>query len=210
MTTTTENLGLKSPEITDDPRMTYIDNVQYNNNKLDQVIIIDYESIPYKHYPRDKKVFFKNRNIGDYVGAINVRTGEYTRTWSPLTLVNIGDKISPTINNGHFYTCNKTGYTSPLEPDWLLANDSITEDTKNKSVWQANKHYEVNEIVVPSIDNDLFYRCETSGTSGTTEPIWSTEGVAISDNQVVWIGYRIVRWQESGVSAHFRPFGKID
>lgn len=210
MAITTTNLGLRTPELTDDPRQVFITDMQHNNNTLDDMIIIDYATIPHGQYPRDKKVFYKNRNIGDYVGSINIRTGEYTSAWSALKLYTIGDKVSPTVNNGHYYTCKKTGYSSPFEPDWMVSNSSMTEDTKNKAVWQAAKFYEVNDIVVPTIGNDMFYHCVTAGTSGVLEPTWTSEGSSVVDHQAIWLGYRIVKWQESGTSAHFRPFGKID
>ncbi|MOA05399.1 hypothetical protein D3C78_1249950 [compost metagenome] len=53
--------------------------------------------------------------------------------------------------------------------------------------------------------------CTVAGTSGTNEPTWSTtNGIATSDSGVVWMTYRIAKWQESGVSVNFRPFGKIE
>lgn len=44
-----------------------------------------------------------------------------------------------------------------------------------------------------------------------TEPEWAlTDGTSIYDGAAVWLGYRIAKWKESGISALFRPFGKIE
>lgn len=37
-----------------------------------------------------------------------------------------------------------------------------------------------------------------------------TDGTSIYDGAAVWLGYRIAKWKESGISALFRPFGKIE
>lgn len=41
-------------------------------------------------------------------------------------------------------------------------------------------------LVVANVDNGHYYRCTTSGTSGTTEPIWPTNGGTVSDGGAVW------------------------
>lgn len=40
--------------------------------------------------------------------------------------------------------------------------------------WEANKAYNVGDIVYPTGESDFMYVCEQAGTSGTSEPSWDT------------------------------------
>lgn len=57
--------------------------------------------------------------------------------------------------------------------------------------WESSKVYSLDTYVVPT-SLDIFpeyisFKCTTSGTSGTTEPIWPTEmNMTVSDNTVTW------------------------
>ena len=211
MSTITSNLGLIKPDLTDNIHQTILD-LSNNFQKLDDVSDIYVSSIPTSgDWELGDKVWFTNVFVGGYVGAINIRTGKATPQWSSLHAYNIGDRVCPTVDNGHWYECIQSGTSAPFEPNWLVAAQTVTEDTRNKSTWQPSTFYDLYDIVVPSIPNDRFYVCTTAGTSGTSEPTWTTtDGVATVDNEIVWITYKIVKWKESGTACLFRPFGKIE
>ncbi|REK76302.1 hypothetical protein [Paenibacillus paeoniae] len=211
MSTITQTLKLIKPELSDNGRQTILD-LASNMDKLDEAADIYSSTNPESGYwSKQKKIYYTNPQIGGYVGAVNIRSGQAAPKWTSLRRVLVGDPMIPTQDNGHYYVCTQSGYTAPFEPTWLVAANSITEDAKNKSEWKPQHAYRQYDIVVPNIPNDRFYVCTVSGTSGTTEPTWTTtDGTATSDANVVWMAYRIVKWKESGVAAQFRPFGKIE
>jgi hypothetical protein len=207
---TTDNIGLKIPSIDDIGEQSFID-MEENLRIIDQTFPEFRDSLPTSGiYNRDKLVFLKNKSEGEDFLFINIRTGRACPTWVADTAYQVGDLIVPIINNGHYYECVQAGYSAPLSPVWLTSSESITEDLRNVTTWQPSQAYQVGNIVVPTINNDRFYKCVQAGYSGTGEPLWSTvNGTATADNQVVWLSYRITKWKESGVSVHFRPVAKI-
>ena len=211
MSSLTPNLGLIKPDINDEIHQTIID-LANNFQKLDDesdIYVLDYPTSG--DWEKGKRVYFLNVDIGGYIGAVNIRTGKACPKWQSLHQYNVGDKVVPTVDNGHWYECIQSGYSAPTEPNWLIAAQTITEDTNGKTVWQPSTYYKLYDIVVPSVPNDRFYVCITAGTSGTSEPTWSTtDGISTVDGEVVWMTYRIVKWRESGTAACFRPFGKIE
>lgn len=211
MSTQTNNLNLVKPELSDNIQQTIMD-LAGNFQKLDDASDIITTELPTSNqWDKGSKIYFSNVDIGDYIGAVNTRAGKAAPKWLSYHEYSIGDEVVPTVNNGHYYVCNQSGVSAPFEPLWLLATGTVTEDTRNKTAWQPSKSYSLHDVVVPSISNDRFYVCTVAGTSGTNEPIWSTiNGTATSDNSVVWMTYRIVKWRESGISVNFRPFGKIE
>jgi len=211
LSTVTQNLKLIKPELSDNGRQTIVD-IATNMEILDKASDIYMDGAPTSgHWERNKKIYYINPSSGGYIGLVNIRAGEAAPNWSSIRAYSVGDRVQPTSNNGHYYTCIQSGNSSPFEPTWLVASGTTTEDTKNKTTWQPRFAYKHNDIVVPTILNDRFYVCTVAGTSGASEPNWSTtSGIATTDNGVVWMTYRIVKWQESGVSANFRPFGKIE
>lgn len=55
-------------------------------------------------------------------------------------------------------------------------------------VWQANKDYEKGDIVRPTTSNGCVYKCVTAGTSGGSEPSWSTTPLEhVQDGTVTWV-----------------------
>ncbi len=211
MSTQTTKLNLIKPELTDNGRQT-IQDLANNFQKIDDAASIYMSDLPTSGvWEKDKIIYLNNRSIGDFIGAVNLRKGMAAKGWGSINQYHVGDEVSPSTNNGHYYKCIQSGHSSPFEPDWSVASESITEDTRNKSIWQPSKLYNVYDIVVPTIDNDRFYVCITAGTSGTDEPEWpSLIGASVSDNQAIWMSYKVVKWQEAGISANFRPFGKIE
>lgn len=211
MSTLTPKLKLIQPELSDNGRQT-IQDLATNMAILDEAAEIYSDAIPRSGYWRkNKKVYFNNPQVGGHVGVVNLREGQAAYAWEAIRSYSVGDTVLSTTNNGHYYTCTQSGYSAPAEPNWLIASNSITEDTKNKKTWQAQFAYKLYDIVVPTIPNDRFYVCTVAGTSSSREPNWSTtNGNATSDGQVIWMTYKIVKWKESGISANFRPFGKIE
>jgi len=208
---TTTKLQLVRPDISDFGAQTLID-LANNFQKLDDTCSALGTGEPVNGYWKaGSKVDYTNPVAGGYVGLINLRSGMAAPKWSALKQFNVGDLILPNTNNGHYYTCTQSGTSAPLEPQWLVAAQTVTEDTRGKTTWQPSKSYKLHDVVVPSVPNDRFYVCVTAGTSGITQPAWSTtNGIATTDGQVVWLTYRIVKWKESGVSINFRPYGKIE
>lgn len=63
-----------------------------------------------------------------------------------------------------------------------------SEEVKNTDrLWQASTAYEVNDIVVPTTSNGRSYVCTILGTTGASEPTWSTtEGGTVVDGGATW------------------------
>jgi hypothetical protein len=79
----------------------------------------------------------------------------------------------------------------------------------NISAWTANTAYSLGTFVRPTTKNGFVYKCTTAGTSGSTEPSWSTvEGGTVTDGTVVWTCYKpILRkiCEDAGVSVGVSP-----
>ncbi|MDI6815278.1 MAG: hypothetical protein QMC90_04280 [Dehalococcoidales bacterium] len=67
------------------------------------------------------------------------------------------------------------------------ANAQIGVGNKAAPAWAANTAYALGDKVEPTTKNNCVYECTTAGTSGATEPTWTTnEGSTVADNTVVW------------------------
>lgn len=212
MANNTDNLNLSKPELNDFVLQT-IANLAQNFQKLDDVSEVYVNEVPLNNvsYPKGKKFWKINPNIGDYIGWINVREGQSVQTWKPKTAYSVGDKIRSTIDNTHVYTVTVNGTSAPLEPNFKVSNNSLTKDLKNVQSWTRNNYYEVDEIVIPPVDNGFYYVCNIEGNAGNSEPTWKTnDGDQVVDNNITWTARKIITWKESGSSANFRPWGKID
>ncbi|MCM3341719.1 hypothetical protein M3650_24610 [Paenibacillus sp. MER TA 81-3] len=211
MSQLTKKLKLHIPEYTDEIYQT-IQELGENFSTLDKVSK-DYALSPPVEGLWDQNDIIWNSKpaIGEYAGWVNTRTGRTAPQWEALTSYRNGDYIIPPEDNGHVYTCIQAGHSGVMEPVFPTAADREVQDTRGASTWQRSKLYFKNDIVFPTVDNGRFYVCITEGEAGAAEPAWTlTSGTSIYDNTVVWLGYRIARWKESGISALFRPFGKID
>lgn len=211
MSTTTKNLDLIKPEITDEIHQT-IQDLSNNFQKLDDAAELYVTEEPTDGFwNRGNRVWFRNPEIGGYIGLVNVRSGQAAPKWKPLHSYELGDKVVASEDNGHYFICTKPGASGPNEPIWSLSTASETEDTQGKTTWQPSKYYDLYDIVVPPVNNDRFYLCTVAGRSGDVEPVWSlNEGSVTEDNEVVWATYFIVKWKEAGSAVLFRPFGKIE
>lgn len=70
--------------------------------------------------------------------------------------------------------------------------------------WAASKSYIVDQQIGPTTPNGHKYICTTAGTSGASEPSWSTDtGAAVSDGSVVWTENGIsMPYENSFVATH--------
>lgn len=208
----TKNLNLGKPQLSDSIQST-INQLSENFEILDNFSDVYVNEIPLDGviYPKGKKFWKINPDIGDYIGWINIREGQSVSIWQPNTFYNVGEKIKTTNDNSHVYIVASSGTSSPLEPDFKVAGASLTKDLKNVDTWTSNFYYEVNEIVIPPNDNGYYYVCTVEGNAGNVQPTWKTnDGEQVMDGNISWIAHKILTWQESGISANFRPWGKIE
>lgn len=60
----------------------------------------------------------------------------------------------------------------------------------NTAAWIKLNAYTTPQLVFPTVANGFVYECTTSGTSGSTEPVWPlTIGATVSDGGAVWTCY---------------------
>lgn len=211
-----EKHGFFKPEVSDDILDSiekYSENFQKIDDKIDEVIpnLIAHLDTG-KTYNSGQKIWNSVPVIGGYAGWINIRTGVYAPVWQRNKRYNIGDIVSPNVNNGHYYQCVVDGTSAFSEPQFPTVSSSEVEDIANITFWEASTVYEEGDIVRKvEGDKNYFYQCIVSGTSGTIEPKWNdVEGVSIVDGSVTWYAHKTVKWKEIGVSCEFREFGKID
>lgn len=72
---------------------------------------------------------------------------------------------------------------------------AILEDTARATIWAAATAYTVGDVVLPTVRNGRRYRVTQAGTSGATEPTWST-----SQQSTLTDGTSdpLLRWVEAG------------
>ncbi|TVX97970.1 hypothetical protein [Cohnella terricola] len=211
MSATTSNLSLVKPDLSDNIHQTVL-HLASNFQKIDDRSDIYVSNLPTNgDWNEGQRVFFTNPKVGGHIGAVNIRSGKAASKWNSLHPYQLGDRVVPNIDNGHWYECIQSGTSAPMEPAWLVAALTTTEDTRNRTNWLPSTVYHIDDIVMPSVPNGRFYVCTVPGTSGTLEPAWeTTDGIVTSDHHAVWMTYRIVKWRESGTAVNFRPFGKIE
>lgn len=209
MSTQTENLGLTKPQINDNIYQT-ISDLAVNFQNLSDAADVRMTSSPMSGNWPKRMIWNSDPTIGSYLGWVNVRSGEATPKWTSLTSYNVGTKVSPTSDNSHYYTCIQSGSSGINEPVWPLTSNSTVREISGATFWETGKHYNLNDVVLPTSDNGRFYLCVQAGNTATTQPNWpTTAGSILDDNTTRWRCYVIARWQESGTSANFRPFGLI-
>ncbi len=79
-----------------------------------------------------------------------------------------------------------TGYTAGGE---TLTGKSVTYTPANSfgTTWAASTAYKVGDIVRPTTGNGYVYRCFVAGTTGASEPTWSTtKGDNVADGTAEW------------------------
>lgn len=70
----------------------------------------------------------------------------------------------------------------------VLTDTIVLVDPIKKSAWQQTSAYSLDDDAEPSAWNGYYYRVQTAGTSGASEPTWPTEkGQTVVDGTVTWV-----------------------
>lgn len=161
---------------------------------------------------KGKIVWNDNPTIGSYVGWVNIRTGVHAPEWKPDQAYLAGSVIKAKPDNGNIYTCTVAGKSMSNNPTFLVGTGIEFYDAVG-DFWYPDYVYNVNDVVFPTNGSKLFfYVCQTAGITNGTEPSWSSvaTGSTVINGSVVWRKEATIRWKQSGVSAGFRPFGKVE
>jgi hypothetical protein len=68
--------------------------------------------------------------------------------------------------------------------------DTVNNVPPTAAIWQSSTAYTAGQWVRSSVENRCLYFCTTGGTSGGSEPAWTTRtGDNISDNAINWQCY---------------------
>ncbi len=150
----------------------------------------------------------KSSNLSNVMATIYADYRPYP-IWKASTFyssANQTNKILPTGVNGRFYICTTTGTSFTTEPTWSdSGNPGSTLEASGVAwkagVWVASTPYAAGDIVIPIIPNGHFYRCITSGTSGTSEPLpWPLKlDTSFTDGTVTW--KRLLRYLSDQIGA---------
>ncbi|MBI3585092.1 MAG: pilus assembly PilX N-terminal domain-containing protein [Nitrospinae bacterium] len=147
-----------------------------------------------------------DRITGIYTGSAKVRIRKSTDggvTWSDYALPRItGQTATATwllnstyainsiiIKNGRIYKVTTAGISGAAEPAWPTAVPTVNDGTvvwqEAGGIWVSNSAYAIYSIITR---NSHLYKVVTAGTSGGTEPTWTTTpaGVTVNDGTVVW------------------------
>lgn len=135
--------------------------------------------------------------------------------WGASTGYGANSIILPTSANGYCYISNNGGVTGASQPTWPTVIGNTVVDggitwrclSKNAGNWVATKAYTLGMLVRGTPANargGLILECTTAGTSGGTEPDWSTvdhesRTSTIVDGTVTWTAkYRSIFYQGTG------------
>lgn len=201
---------------TDNPKDTV---VEYGKNflKLEDYLLSSASGLDSikngEHYTIGFKIWNNMPAVGDFVGWVNIMDGVFARSRKPNTKYSVGDLVTPLQNSYNaYYKCTNEGTTGPKAS--VFPNVSTTfYDVDNIESWKPSHSWRKDDTVFATTGDKTYYmKCETAGVSAPTEPLWSTvvENTTTNDGSVTWRKLRNVKWQRQGVSAHFRPFGKIE
>ncbi len=117
-----------------------------------------------------------------FVGAISAST------WESSTEYGLGDYVRPPVSNGRLYRVIYAGVTNPDEPDWEAANpiqDNGVLYEKMPAYWSAQSDVDAGAEAQPG--NGWRYIAATAGTTGDTEPFWSSVADTVVDGAVIWV-----------------------
>jgi prepilin-type N-terminal cleavage/methylation domain-containing protein len=81
-------------------------------------------------------------------------TADYNKypKWRGSTNYTAGTIVTPTVRNGHYYTCTTAGVSSSTEPSWPLASGSTVND--GAAVWTENGSVPALSVLQASIGAD--------------------------------------------------------
>jgi hypothetical protein len=150
-----------------------------------------------------------NPTAGGYLGWVCVTEGYAdTAVWSASSMY---PAMSRVLSGGKIYEAQNMGKSVGTPPTFPATG--IVEDKTGVTAWSASSVHTVGQLVLPSVTNGFYYECTGSGTSGATEPTWSTSAnVAMNgtlDNGVVWTPRNIITWKQVGVPVVFKQYGLI-
>jgi hypothetical protein len=164
-------------------------------------------------------------NVGrfypDHFDVVVVHTPTITdlAQWLPSTTYGSGEVVIPTIPNSHYYMATTPGDSDLTEPVfWPTNGSSITDGTTvtwsdlgttlTTSDWQTSTAYTAGTIREPVLHNGHIYIASQAGTTGASEPIWPTDGSAVTDGSVIWrdLGARLLTNTYTDFSYLDQPF----
>jgi len=140
------------------------------------------------------------KGVQHFMGAdINWTTASlkvalHTSSYTPDTA---GDEFQSVLGN----ETSGTGYTAGGITLTAIA-EAIVDDAA-ATAWGATTAYDVGDLVRPGSANGYIYRCIIAGTSGGSEPTWTTTvGRDLTDNTATWenVGTQYVKLDGNDVS----------
>lgn len=93
-------------------------------------------------------------------------------------------------------------------PTFPISGDHLVNELIEIPVWKASTSYQVGDLIKPTRDFGYYMECTVAGTSGTTEPTWST-WASVKDNTITWVPRKPITWKHLAYKAQFRPYGSI-
>src|ERR1043166_5161230 len=127
--------------------------------------------------------------------------------WPTSTAVSAGvlrrQSATPTVGNERVFACIVAGTTGGTEPTWTVTKGAkntdntatwqectgqpgLNGDTTNCPNWAASTVYALGQVI-QGVTNSVIFICSTAGTSGNSEPSWSTTaGQTTVDNTATW------------------------
>src|SRR4029453_17975362 len=147
--------------------------------------------------------------------------------WPTSTAVAAGvlrrQSATPTVGNERGFACIVAGTTSGTGPSpWIMTKGAKTTDggvtwqectgqpglngdTTNCPSWPLSTAYALGQVI-KGVTNSVLFICSTAGTSGGSEPSWSTTaGQTTTDNTVTWTSLGAA----SGFTAFMCPFARL-
>ena len=153
-------------------------------------------------------------NLTDFA-EVELRRGWYrTNTFTQRansTAYALGDQVYAATADGNVYECIAAGTSAGSPPTFNTALGNTTTDgsvtwltlkqgVPKRPIWigliRATRGYSdsirstavsTGDTVIPATANGRLYRCTTAGTTGASEPTWSTTaGGTTSDGSAVW------------------------
>lgn len=65
--------------------------------------------------------------------------------------------------------------------------------------WQAERHYKIGDVVLPTRPNGHYYLAEADGRSSSHEPIFSTNGGIVKDGNAAWLDGGSTVWVKNHI-----------
>ena len=138
--------------------------------------------------PIEPGVYDMGGTTGGWVGYLVGTPNFQLREWTANVFNFAGERITEPINavpgTYKVYDVTTTGWSGNTAPVWP-GSGSVTANSQ--PAWAATTAYTVGKTVRPISPNGEAYRCIVAGTSGGSEPVWSTtDGTTLTDGTVTW------------------------